>query len=88
MNIEIQLHGLLFSAEGKVLLLKSTTDAWQLPGGIAEFGEPPEPALVRILREPKNAISANASSGPASLSTAKVAPAAPWSRSDRSDADA
>jgi len=44
--------GALFSAEGKLLLLRrAETEAWELPGGVLEFGEAPELGLVRAFRE-------------------------------------
>ncbi|HYF52163.1 MAG TPA: NUDIX hydrolase [Planctomycetota bacterium] len=63
----IQLSGALFSPEGKLLLLERAlapspsptrgegrTDGeslWELPGGVADFGEPPEVALMRTFLE-------------------------------------
>ena len=44
--------GALFSAEGKLLLLRRTdADVWEFPGGALEFGEAPELGLVRAFRE-------------------------------------
>jgi len=44
--------GALFSAEGKLLLLRRTeTEGWELPGGMLAFGEAPELGLVRCFRE-------------------------------------
>jgi len=44
--------GALFSAEGKLLLLRrKETDVWEFPGGLLEFGEAPELGLVRTFRE-------------------------------------
>ncbi|MCY3022931.1 MAG: NUDIX hydrolase [Planctomycetota bacterium] len=43
--------GALFSAEGKLLLLRSVAGEWELPGGTLEFGEAPELGLVRCFRE-------------------------------------
>lgn len=48
----ILLGGALFSAEGKLLLLRrADTGEWELPGGPLEFGEAPELGLVRCFRE-------------------------------------
>jgi len=52
----IQLSGALFSPEGKLLLLERLSAAdgeslWELPGGSADFGEPPEVALMRTFSE-------------------------------------
>lgn len=52
-------RGALFSPEGKVLLLRRAdggstdvaTHQWELPGGEIEFGEAPEPGLVRCFAE-------------------------------------
>jgi ADP-ribose pyrophosphatase YjhB (NUDIX family) len=44
--------GALFSAEGKLLVLRrAETQGWELPGGALEFGEAPEIGLVRCFRE-------------------------------------
>ena len=51
--------GALFSPEGKVLLLRrasepgadASTHQWEMPGGEIEFGEAPEPGLVRCFAE-------------------------------------
>jgi ADP-ribose pyrophosphatase YjhB (NUDIX family) len=44
--------GALFSPEGKLLLLRRSSDSqWEMPGGAIEFGEAPEPGLVRCFAE-------------------------------------
>ncbi|HEY3320212.1 MAG TPA: NUDIX hydrolase [Planctomycetota bacterium] len=48
----IILSGALFSAEGKLLLLRrADNQQWELPGGTLEFGEPPETGLARCFSE-------------------------------------
>jgi len=45
-------HALFLDAEGRVLLLETTyKDDWELPGGVAEVGEPPRMAAERELLE-------------------------------------
>ena len=52
---EIIVGGALFSAEGKLLLLRPATvggsESWELPGGVLEFGEAPELATIRCVSE-------------------------------------
>jgi 8-oxo-dGTP diphosphatase len=44
--------GALFSAEGKLLLLRRKSDnEWEMPGGELEFGEAPELGLIRLFSE-------------------------------------
>src|SRR5437764_14428891 len=44
--------GALFSPEGKLLLVRRAEDSqWEMPGGAIEFGESPEPGLVRCFSE-------------------------------------
>ena len=51
-STQVCVSGALFSAEGKLLLLRrAEADAWELPGGALEFGEAPELGLVRCFRE-------------------------------------
>ncbi|HYG78307.1 MAG TPA: NUDIX domain-containing protein [Planctomycetota bacterium] len=44
--------GALFSAEGKLLLLRRADDKeWEMPGGELDFGEAPELGLIRQFSE-------------------------------------
>ena len=47
----VALGGALFSAEGKLLLLRRISGEWALPGGMLEVGESPEIGLVRSFQE-------------------------------------
>lgn len=49
---EVVVSGALFSPDGKLLLLRRASDSqWEMPGGEIEFGESPEPGLVRCFAE-------------------------------------
>ena len=43
--------GALFSAEGKLLLLRRKDGEWELPCGELEFGEEPELCVVRVFND-------------------------------------
>lgn len=49
----VVVSGALFSAEGKLLLLRRAGDAgaWEFPGGALDFGETPELGLLRAFSE-------------------------------------
>lgn len=47
----LQVGGALFSAEGKLLLLRTRAGQLELPGGELEFGEAPETGLIRGFAE-------------------------------------
>jgi 8-oxo-dGTP diphosphatase len=48
----VLVSGALFSPEGKLLLLRRASDnEWEMPGGAIEFGEAPEPGLVRCFAD-------------------------------------
>lgn len=53
-KIQILTVKAILERDGKILLIKDTKGAWELPGGKIEFGEEPEHTLVRELEEELN----------------------------------